>query len=468
MSVIKIDKNKYNEMEYDSRKIKEGDIFVALEGAVVDGHNYIDTAIEKGAKCILISREVEKREGIEYIFVPELRKNLGLIASEYYSYPQKQLKIIGITGTNGKTTTTYLIEQLLGAEKVARIGTIEYKIGDEIIEAANTTPESLDIVKICKKAVAKNLEYLVMEVSSHALSLGRVDMLEFDVGIFTNLTQDHLDFHKTMEEYFEAKGKLFEKVKDKNSCIINIDDSYGQKYFEKFGGVSYGIGDGELSGNYINNNHFEIEVKYGKLVGKTKFGIVGKYNLYNTLGAIGAALKVGYNFDEILKKVATLKGAPGRFETVDCGQNFLAVVDYAHTDDALLNLLKTVRELEKNRTITVFGCGGDRDKTKRPKMLKVAVENSDVVIVTADNPRTETIENIIADMLEGKKTSENLLVEYDREQAIIKAVALAKENDVIVVAGKGHETYQILGRDKYHFDDREYLMREITKRKLGK
>lgn len=463
-----LEMKKYKDLHYDSRKITPGDVFVALEGDVVDGHDYIDIAIKNGATGVLISKKVEKKEGIEYYLIENLRKRLGEIASKFYDYPQNKLKIIGITGTNGKTTTTYLLESILGSEKVSRIGTVEYKIGKEIIEAPNTTPESLDIIKMCKSSVERGMEYLVMEVSSHALMLGRVEMLKFDVAIFSNLTPEHLDFHKSMEEYFNAKRELFLKLKEDGVAVINIDDQYGKKYFQEFKGISYGIDSGELQGKYEAGKIDEIAVFYeDKKVEKIKINLLGKYNLYNLLSAIGGALALGKDFFSVVEKIKNIKTAPGRFETIDCKQDFLALVDYAHTEDALENLLKTVEEIKTSKVITVFGCGGDRDKTKRPKMARVAERYSDIAILTADNPRTEKVEDIISDSLKGF-TKENHIVEIDREEAIKKAIDLACKNDIVVVVGKGHETYQIIGKTKFHFDDKEILCREIIKKMEGK
>ena len=460
---------KYTGMEYDSRKIEAGNIFVALEGAVVDGHKFIKNAVENGAKAILVSKEVPLEFPVEYILVKDLRKNLGKIASEFYNYPQKKLKIIGITGTNGKTTSTYLLESILGEEKVARIGTVEYKIGDEVIEAQNTTPESLDIVKICKKAVDKGLEYLVMEVSSHALALGRVSMLEFDVASFTNLTLDHLDYHESMQNYFEAKRKLFTMLKVKENSVINIDDPYGEKLYKEFGGYSYSLKNesanlkGKILEFHSDGQLVELELLDKKYI--VKLAILGRYNLYNVLGVIGMALLLGKEADEVVSGLKELKGAPGRFELINCGQDYIVVVDYAHTGDALENILQSINELKKGRVITVFGCGGDRDPSKRPIMGEIAQRLSDIAILTSDNPRTEDPYKIIEDVLKGMDGN-NYLVEENRELAIVKAIEIAKTNDIILIAGKGHEAYQILGRKKIHFDDREIARREIVKRKM--
>ena len=455
-------------MEYDSRKIKDGDIFVALEGSISEGHNYIKQAIENGAKGVLVSKKVEPEFPVEYILVKDLRKNLGKIASNFYGYPQKKLKIIGITGTNGKTTSTYLLESILGKEKVARIGTVEYNIGDEVIEATNTTTESLDIVKMCKKAVEKGLEYLVMEVSSHALSLGRVDMLEFDVASFTNLTLDHLDYHENMDNYFQAKRKLFTMLKDSKKSSINIDDIYGDRLYKEFGGYSYSLTkSADLTGEIVEF-HSDGQFVRLNLMGEMfeeKLAILGRYNLYNVLGVIGIALQLGIGKNIILEKLKDIKGAPGRFELVNCGQDYIIVVDYAHTGDALENILKSINELKKGRVITVFGCGGDRDATKRPIMGEIAQRLSDIAILTSDNPRTENPHLIIEDVKKGMN-GDHYLVEEDREQAIVKAIEIAQKNDIILIAGKGHETYQILGRKKIHFDDREIARREIVKRKI--
>jgi len=453
-------------MEYDSRKIVEGDIFVALEGNVVDGHDYIDKAIELGAKVIIVSKKIPMKKHINYFLVENLRKNLPFIASNFYDFPQDKLKIIGVTGTNGKTTTTYMLETILGNENIARIGTVEYKIGEEIIVASNTTPESLDLVKFCKKAVDKKIKYLIMEVSSHGLSIGRVDMLKFDVGIFTNLTPEHLDYHKTMENYYLAKRKMFDLLKNKNNSVINEDDNYGKKYLQYTKGMSYGLKNSSITGNIksISRHGQDVTINILGSEYNVTLNILGRYNLYNLLGAVGCAKLLGLSDNEIIKKISKIKGAPGRFENVNTNSNFTAIVDYAHTGDALENILKSINEFKINRVITVFGCGGDRDKTKRPIMGRIAEKNSDIIIVTSDNPRTENPEEIVKDIVVGLK-EENHIIEVDREKAIFKAIELAKKDDIILVAGKGHENYQVLGREKIHFDDREKIIESIKKLK---
>lgn len=458
------DEIKGEDLEFDSRKIKQGDVFIALEGSIVDGHTFISKAVENGAKTILVEKDVDKVEGINYFLVDGLREKMGIIASNFYGYPQNQLKIVGVTGTNGKTTTTYILESILGEKNVARIGTVEYKIGDEIIPAPNTTPSSLEIIKICKKALEKNIKYLIMEVSSHGLDIGRVNMLRFEAGIFTNLTLDHLDYHKTMENYYLAKRKLFDLVKDKKNSIINIDDEYGKRYLEYTNGISYGIGQGDIQGEIkqITREGQEVTIKIFEKEYKINLRLLGRYNLSNLLGAIGAVKTLGLSDEEIISKIPLIHGAPGRFEPVKIDRDFTVIVDYAHTGDALENILKSINEFKTNRVITVLGCGGDRDKTKRPIMGGIAEKYSDIVIVTSDNPRTEDPEEIIKDIVVGL-TKENHIIEIHREKAIEKAISLAEKNDIILIAGKGHENYQVIGREKIHFDDKEEVIKAIKK-----
>ena len=458
----------YTGMEYDSRKIVEGNIFAALDGSVVDGHDYIEKAISLGARCILISKDVEiLNKEVTYILVEDLRLHLGIITSNFYNWPQKNLKVIGVTGTNGKTTITYILDEIL--KNTMRIGTVEYKIGEEIIPAPNTTPESMDLVKMCKKAVEKNIEYLVMEVSSHALEMGRVEMLDFDAGIFTNLTPEHMDYHKTIENYYLAKRKLFTKLKDPRCGVYNVEDTHGKRLYDEFGGIGYGEEVGNLRGKIISvgNIEQEIEVTYKGKSYRLKSRLLGRFNLMNILGAIGGGIQLGLDIETILERLKGLKGVPGRFETVDRGQNFMVVVDYAHTEDALKNILTALNEIKKGRIITVFGCGGDRDTTKRPRMAETAELLSDFVVLTSDNPRTADPELILNDVEKGFKEAKDYIRIADRERAIADAVSMATKDDIILIAGKGHEDYQIIGREKIHFDDREiagkYIEEKIKK-----
>ena len=452
-----------NDIHYDSRKITENDVFCALIGAVVDGHDYIEKALEKGAKLIVVEkRDIEITDkDITYVYVENLRKKLGIIASNFFKWPQNKIKILGITGTNGKTTSSYILDNML--EKTSRIGTIGYKILDEEIEAPNTTPESLDLLKLIDKSVKKGVEYFIMEVSSHALEIGRVDMLEFDSVIFTNLTQDHLDYHKTMECYFDAKFKLFSMLRDKNGASVNIDDPYGKRIHDSNKNYkSYSIlGNSDLKGEikeYTNNGMKAVLTYKGKEYEFTT-KLVGDYNLYNILGCMGMLLNLGFTIDDVISRVKNVDYVPGRFELVDKGQDFRVIVDYAHTDNGLENILETVRKITENRVITIFGAGGDRDNAKRPKMAKAAAKYSDYLIVTSDNPRTEDPEKIIRDVENGLKEinfpKEKYTVIINREEAIKFGVEMSKSKDSLLIAGKGHEDYQILGREKIHFDDRE-------------
>ena len=476
-------------IEYDSRKIKEDFIFVAMAGNTVDGHNFIQKAIDNGAKIIITEKninisEYKNADDVSFVLVKNIRKKLGIIASNYYGYPQNKIKIIGITGTNGKTTSSFILENIL--EKTARIGTTGNRILDEEFETVNTTPESLELIKLIDKSVKKGADYFIMEVSSHALEIGRVDMLKFDSAIFTNLTQDHLDFHKTMENYFNAKKKIFSMLRnDKNNGkgIINIDDEHGAKiYSEKnkdnYISVSIKNEEADILGDILNytNNGMKVKINlknYFKKINshfkdkdeeyeeeyKFEIGLVGEYNLYNVLGCVASALSFGIKMNNIIKKLETMPAVPGRFETIKNNMEARIVVDFAHTDDGLLNVGKTLKQITDNQVITIFGAGGDRDHEKRPKMAKAAIQFSDYIILTSDNPRTENPINILADIEKGlideKYPFDKYLIISDRERAIKHGIKLLKKGDSLLIAGKGHENYQIIGTQKIHFDDRE-------------
>lgn len=442
-----------NDIQYDSRKIKENDIFVALIGSEVDGHSYIDKAIENGAKMLIVERlDLKYPEGIWVIQVNDLRNNLGFIASNYFDYPQNKLKVIGVTGTNGKTTSTYILESIL--KNSSRIGTTGCRILDKEYPTNNTTPESLDLIKLMDESVKKGVEYFLMEVSSHALYQGRVNMLMFDSAIFTNLTQDHLDFHKTMENYFQAKALILNHLRT-NKLIVNKDDIYCKRLLNKSQSFSLKE-DADITGEILEYTLKGMKVKVSILGKNYEFvtKLMGEYNLQNILGVLLVIQQQGIDISYAIECIKNLNSISGRFELIDNDKEIMVVVDYAHTPDGLENILETLQNMKKNRIITVFGAGGDRDKTKRPLMAQMASKYSDIVYITSDNPRTEDPESILNDVEKGI-SNVKYYREVDRENAIKKAVQNSEKNDIILIAGKGHEDYQIIGHTKIHFDDRE-------------
>ncbi|MGY0375185.1 UDP-N-acetylmuramoyl-L-alanyl-D-glutamate--2,6-diaminopimelate ligase [Clostridium sp. JNZ J1-5] len=452
-----------NEVQYDSRKIDSGDLFVCIEGFNVDGHNYINNAVCKGATAIICSKDINANLDCTVIKVNDTRKALAIVSSNLYGNPSRDIKLIGITGTNGKTTSTYMIKSILegAGYKTGLIGTIANYIGGEKLKADRTTPESLELHSLFNEMKNREIEYCIMEVSSHSLSLNRVYGLNFSQAIFTNLTQDHLDFHKTFENYYRAKLSLFENT---NNSIINIDDTYGRKMIEDIPKsssiVTYSIeGLGDLVAKNIENHsrgaEFDLQFK-GENV-HINLSIPGKYNVYNALCSAGACLSEGVSL-ELIKEGLENVVVPGRCEIATKNYNlrFDVIIDYAHTPDGLENILKTAREFTKGRLISVFGCGGDRDKTKRPIMGNIGSELSDVAIITSDNPRSEEPMSIIQDVIGGIK-KDNYVVVENRREAIKEAMKMAEKDDVIVVAGKGHEDYQILKDRVIHFDEREVI-----------
>ena len=478
-------------IEYDSRKIEKDFVFVAMTGSTADGHDFIQKAIDSGARMIICEKNVDIKEyknadSATFVQVEDIRKKLGIIASNYYDYPQNKIKIAGITGTNGKTTSSFILENIL--EKTARIGTTGNRILDEEFETVNTTPESLELIKLIDKSVKKGADYFIMEVSSHALEIGRVDMLQFDSAIFTNLTQDHLDFHKTMENYFNAKKKIFSMLRNNGTGIINTDDKYGEKiYSEKkdenndYISISIKNEEADIWGDILNYTNHGMKIKINldnyferrNLVKskdeeeyKFEIELVGEYNLYNVLGCIASALSLGVKIDFIVKKLQEMPSVPGRFETKKNNLEARIVVDFAHTDDGLLNIGKTLKQITDNQVITIFGAGGDRDHDKRPKMAKAATEFSDYIILTSDNPRTENPVKILADIEKGliaeKYPFDKYIIIADREKAIRYGMRLLQKGDSLLIAGKGHETYQIIGNEKIHFDDREVVRKILA------
>lgn len=465
------------DVTHDSRQAGKNGLFVAIKGLSMDGHKFIDDVMRRG--CVGIISEFDAPDNFQgsWLKVVNARAALARAAAVINGNPSKQLKLVGITGTNGKTTTTYLTYALATAanEKAAMLTTVEYRIGDKSEEAVRTTPEASDTNRFLREAVETGCQMAAMETSSQALHLHRCDALNFKVAVFANLTRDHLDYHLTMESYFDAKKILFDgRLGSKpESSVINIDDLWGKKLFDELNANGQKV----VSFSQENTADFtanDIEVSLLKGTSftlKTPYGtreivspLVGKPHVYNMLAATAAAFELGYSFDSIQKGLEICVGAPGRFERVLHEGNFAVVVDYAHSDDALLNTLKTAKDLADGRIITVFGCGGDRDKTKRQPMGEVAGRNSDLVIATSDNPRTEDPLKILADIEVGlKSTNCPYQIITDRREAIHQAINKAKPNDVVLICGKGHETYQIIGNDKFHFDDREIAKEALDK-----
>ncbi len=464
------DKNpQVSDVTHDSRQAGKGTLFVAVRGLTTDGHRFVDDVMRRGAVGIISELEVPVNFQGTWLKVKDARSALAQSAATINGNPSHDLKLVGITGTNGKTTTTYLCFALAEAnhEKAAMLTTVEYRIGNKSEPAVRTTPEASDTNRFLRQAVEENCQMAVMETSSQAIDLHRCDFLKFRVAVFTNLTRDHLDYHQTMENYYDAKKKLFDgRLGEKPSAsVINIEDEWGAKLVNELKENNQRVvtfaqnNPADLQAenievSLIKGTSFVLQTPHGKR--NVTSPLVGKPHVYNMLAASAVSLELGYDLDSIVKGLETCIGAPGRFERVSHEGNFAVFVDYAHSDDALLNTLKTARDLTDGKIVTVFGCGGDRDKTKRAPMGEVAGSYSDLVIVTSDNPRTENPLKIISEIEVGlKKTDSPYLVISDRREAIHRAIAKAKKNDIVLIAGKGHETYQIVGSDKFHFDDRE-------------
>ena len=443
---------------YDSRKVKPGYLFIAIKGYETDGHKYIDSAVKNGAVAVIGEDDVDC--AVTYVRVPDSRKAMAVCGAQFYGNPHNKLKIIGITGTNGKTTTSYLIRQILMNKglRCDLIGTNQIIIGDEITESSRTTPESLDLFECFAKMAQSGGEYVVMEVSSHSLALDRVYGVTFETALLTNITQDHLDFHKTMDNYARAKAKLFEISR---SGAVNADDKYVSlmKECAKCPMVTYSV-EGNADINAEDLEMSERGVKFtlndkGKKSGIT-LGIPGKFSVYNALGAICVCLNLGIDIADIKDGLALAKSVKGRIEVVPTNTPYTVIIDYAHTPDGLENIISAVRDFAENRVITVFGCGGNRDSAKRPIMGKIAEDLSDIAIVTSDNPRCEEPGAIISDILAGMEKDNHIIVE-NRREAIRHAMQIATDGDIVVLAGKGHETYQEIEHIKHDFDEREVV-----------
>lgn len=451
----------------NSKDVLDNFIFVAVKGTHADGHSFIQEAIDRGAKLVIAqipNPRFHIPKNIPYLLVKDTRKGLAELAAKFYGEPSQKIKVVGVTGTCGKTTVTYLIEAVLKSAGLdsAIIGTINYRFKEKNFASKNTTPGPCQLQSLLADMAEESINYAVMEVSSHALSQERTGGIDFHSAIFTNLTSDHLDYHKTTENYFQAKKKLFTRLKPSSFAVINIDDKYGRRLANLIRQpriITYAI---EKKADVI-----ACDIKYG--ISRTEFVVVagkkninfktrliGKYNVYNSLAAFAWAFKEGRDIEIIKSGLENFGVVPGRLERIECNKPISIFVDYAHTLDALTNVITTLRQISKKRIIVVFGCGGERDKTKRPKMGQAASMLSDYVIITNDNPRSEDSDRIIADIKKGISKN-NYSVIVDRREAIRKALSLAKRGDTVLIAGKGHENYQILKNGAIAFDDRKVV-----------
>lgn len=461
-------------IENDSRNVKKGSLFICIKGFTVDGHNYASTAVKNGAAAVISEKNLALP--VPVIIVSDTKRAMAVLSDAYYEQPSKKLQLIGITGTNGKTTTSHIVEKLLAdsGKKTGLIGTMYMKMGGIKYDVKNTTPESLTLQRIFKQMVDAGVESTVMEVSSHALDEGRVHGCDFDIAVFTNLTQDHLDYHKTMDEYRSAKGLLFAQLGSvfqhtrPKYAVINVDDPASSVYIKSTAAhvLTYGINHkADLQAINIQMNatgtNFELLSPFGKH--RVTMRLIGRFNVYNVLAGIGAGIASGLQIENIIHSIKEFDGVSGRFETVDAGQHFTVIVDYAHTPDSLENALKTVKQFAEKRIFVIVGCGGDRDRSKRPLMADIACQYSSDPIFTSDNPRSEDPLEILKDMEDGVKGRKYQKI-VDRKEAIRYAVEKACEGDVILIAGKGHETYQLIGKQILHFDDRLVAKEAIEER----
>ncbi|ADC48209.1 UDP-N-acetylmuramoylalanyl-D-glutamate--2,6-diaminopimelate ligase [Alkalihalophilus pseudofirmus OF4] len=460
-------------IEMDSREVVSGTLFFCIKGYTVDGHDFAKQAVEKGAVALIAEREVKGVE-VPTIIVQDTKRTMARLANLFYGDPTSKMNLIGVTGTNGKTTVTHLLEQIMNDanKRTGLIGTMYTKIGDVELKTQNTTPESITLQKRFKEMVDADVETALMEVSSHALHLGRVRGCDFDIAVFTNLTPDHLDYHETMEAYLFAKGLLFAQLGNRFTegkvAVLNRDDEAADELLKMttVDVLTYGVenkADIMAEDIEITARGTTFTLKAGTESIEIEMKLIGMFSVYNALAAASAAIASGIPLEQIKKSLEAVHGVAGRFEPVDAGQDYTVIVDYAHTSDSLENVLTTVREFAKGKISVVVGCGGDRDRTKRPVMAEIATKYADNAIFTSDNPRSEDPKQILDDMTHGLESS-NYTVCVDRKEAIYQAINDANKDDILVIAGKGHETYQIIGANTTHFDDREVAKQAIEER----
>jgi len=465
-------------ISYDSRKIHPGNIFFAVKGLQSDGNKFITEAIAKGAVLVFTEEESDSVGKLPVISVKEIRKYMAVVSGIFYGDPSSKLKLIGITGTNGKTTTSYLIHSMLSEAgyKTGLIGTIEYRIGDKKFESKLTTPDSVELNMILNIMAIENIEYCVMEVSSIALSMDRVYGLKFDTAVFTNLTSEHLDFHKDMESYFIAKKILFDSLSENSFALSNIDDEYGEMITEETKGhkIFYSIDASVKNKKDLNAKNVKLDIngiKFDLLRSgestEISCGLAGRFNVYNALASAGTVLNYGVDLNCIKTALSKFEGVPGRFQKLQMPNGAISVVDYSHTSDSLKNAIEAAREIiddegKGGSLITIFGCGGNKDKTKRPVMGNFATELSDYTIITSDNPRFEEPLEIIKEIESGIKSDKKYEVIENREEAIKKGIEVSSPGDIILICGKGHETYQEVKGIRSHFDDREIVLKYMN------
>jgi UDP-N-acetylmuramyl-tripeptide synthetase len=466
------------DVTHDSRQARDGSLFVAVRGAEVDAHSFVEQVMRQGAVGVMSEMEAPTGFSGAWIEVVDARRAMALAAASVHDHPSRELQLVGITGTNGKTTTTYLVAAIAESadEPVAMTTTVEYRVDKERWKAERTTPEATDMQRILRRAVDAGCRMAVMESSSQAIDLHRCDALQYSVVVFTNLTRDHLDYHGTMDNYFAAKRRLFDGSLGgtPKTAVINIDDERGAQLADELEGsgtkvVRYALNnDADVTATDVVHSleGMRFTLRTPKGARELHSPLVGRPHIYNILAATASGLALGYELDVIARAVETCTGAPGRFERVPHKGDFAVVVDYAHTDDALVNVLRTARAVvAQGRIITVFGCGGDRDRSKRAPMGEAAASLSDVVILTSDNPRTEDPQKIFADVEAGmRETAKPYEKIADRREAIQRAITEARTGDLVVIAGKGHEDYQIIGRETFHFDDKEVAREALSSR----
>ncbi|MBU6398808.1 MAG: UDP-N-acetylmuramoyl-L-alanyl-D-glutamate--2,6-diaminopimelate ligase [Verrucomicrobia bacterium] len=462
---------------YDSRRVTPGMVFVAIAGQQSDGHDYIMSAVDRGAAAVICERNGFVSQRVTKVKVADAREALALAAAEYYQHPSRRLKVIGVTGTNGKTTVTFMVRQMLESAgvKTGLLGTIRYEIGERMIPAQRTTPEALEVQQMMAQMVRAGCAACVMEVSSHALDQKRVHGVEFDTAIFTNLTQDHLDYHGTMADYYAAKQKLFRAVElgtKRGTAVINIDDAYGERLAHETQAevlLSYGLDEAakvRATNIRLGGDGTRLFIEAPGKGFDCCLPLIGRHNVYNALAAVGAGLALRIEVSALRSALQNLPPVPGRLEGIVAGQPFSVFVDYAHTDDALRNVLTTLREVTAGRLLLTFGCGGTRDTGKRAKMGRVAAELADFTVLTTDNPRRESPDRIVAQIEEGFRglRAGDYAIELDRRRAIERVIGLARSGDTVLIAGKGHETYQEFEDTVVPFDDRVYARETLANR----